>query len=142
MIQPIIGRQFPDKVIPLIDNAKRSIKIVVFDWRWYPNDPASSVQLFNQAFVRAVRRGVDVSAIINASDIIAILNSFGCHVKNLISKNIVHAKMIIVDDEFLVIGSHNFTQPAFTMNREISLLCDNVDDMSPYNKFFETLWLL
>ena len=142
MIQSIIGREFPDKVIPLIDNAKKSIKIVVFDWRWYPNDPAAAVQLFNQSFVRAIRRGVSVRVVCNIGDIFQHLQSIGAQCRKTISGNIVHSKMMIIDDEFLVIGSHNYTQHAFTMNREISLLCDNVEDMSPYNKFFETLWLL
>jgi hypothetical protein len=50
MIEAISGKQFPEKVIPLLDNSVKSIDIVVFDWRWYPNDPAASAQLFNQAF--------------------------------------------------------------------------------------------
>ncbi len=56
-METIIGKEFPQKVIPLIEQAKTSIDIVVFDWRWYPQDPGASVQLFNQAIVRAVRRG-------------------------------------------------------------------------------------
>jgi hypothetical protein len=31
MIESIVGSQFPKKVIPLIDSAKKSIDIVVFD---------------------------------------------------------------------------------------------------------------
>ena len=65
----IIGKEFPDKVIPLIDNAKYTIDIVVFDWRWYPQDPGASVQLFNQSIVRSVRRGVKVRAIANRNQI-------------------------------------------------------------------------
>ena len=65
MLQIISGSQFPKIVIPLIESAKSSIKVVVFDWRWYPHDAGKSVQLFNQSIVRAARRGCEVSGIVN-----------------------------------------------------------------------------
>ena len=50
----IIGAEFPKVLISKIDNAKTSIKIVVFDWRWYPNDMGNPCQLFNQSIVEVM----------------------------------------------------------------------------------------
>ncbi len=142
MYQVITGRQFPEKVVPLIDGAKHNIKIVIFDWRWYPNDSSSPAQLFNQAFVRACRRGVKVQVICNISDVFKFLENAGAVCRQTISKNMVHAKMMVIDDDFVVIGSHNYTQNAFTMNRELSVIISNENTFCDFNNFFNTLWLL
>jgi len=139
-MEPIIGNEFPEKVIPLIDEAKQTIRIIVFDWRWYPNDPANPVQLFNQALVRAVRRGVDVKAITNVDEILKILNSQKVKAKKWFSKTIVHAKMMIIDDEILIIGSHNYTEYAFTMNQEVSVIIRGAEHLGRFIKFFNNLY--
>jgi len=138
----IIGRDFPKKVIPLIDSALSSIRIIVFDWRWYPNDPGNPVQLFNQAIVRAVRRGVKVDAIANSDDIISVLKSVGVNAKKLSAKNLVHAKLLIIDDISIVIGSHNYSQSAFTMNFEVSIYISYFNGVDYLIKFFNSLWQL
>jgi len=140
MIEAIIGRQFVEKVIPLINEAKKSIDIIVFDWRWYANDAGSSVQLFNQSIVRAVRRGVRVRAIVNNSSILTTLVSLGCLARKLETKNLVHAKMMVLDSEIVVIGSHNYTQHAFTMNYELSVILRDEENISDFANFFNQLW--
>lgn len=140
MIQSIIGREFPDKVIPLIQNAQHTIKVIVFDWRLYPNDPANSVQIFNSAIAGACRRGVAVSCIANHTDIISALKTIGCEAKKLSAPNLVHVKMMLIDDKILVVGSHNYTQHAFTMNYELSVIIDDQPDLSRFTDFFNNLW--
>lgn len=139
MIGTIIGKNYPAKVIPLVDAAKFSIRIIVFDWRWYPNDPGNPVQLLNQALVRAVRRGVKVEAIANNNDIVAVLRSVGVDAKKLNIKNLVHAKLMIFDDNVVVIGSHNFSQAAFTTNMEASIIVSDFDGVSDFIHFFTSL---
>ena len=140
MFEPIIGDQFPKKVIPLIDSAKYSIKIIVFDWRWYPDDPGAAAQLFNQSIVRAVRRCVEVKVITNCEQIVKILNSLGCKAKKLYTKNLVHAKMMIIDNSVVVLGSHNYTQSAFTTNQEISICVSEVGNIDEFIKAFNFIY--
>lgn len=142
MIQSIVGSEFPKIVIPKIDEATKNIKIVVFDWRWYPASPANSVQLFNQALVRAARRGVVISALANNDDIVATLKSCGIDAKKAFTKNLVHAKLIVIDDRIVILGSHNYSQSAFTMNHEISVMFEDPEIALDYLKFFNSLWQL
>lgn len=135
----VIGVDFPKKVIPLFDIAKSEIKIIVFDWRWYPNDPSSPVQLFNQAIVRAVKRGVVVTALVNSNAIEQQLKNVGVAVKVCNTKKLMHAKMIIIDDKIVVVGSHNYTQNAFSMNHELSVILDGEFDVFPFANFFTSL---
>jgi len=139
-ITSIIGSQFPKIVIPKIDEAKTSIKIVVFDWRWYPNDIGNPCQLFNQSIVRASGRGVRVSVITNNGDIISILQSVGVKAQKLITKNLVHAKLMIIDDKVVIIGSHNYSQSAFTMNYEVSSMFEDADSAKVFSDFFSNLY--
>lgn len=141
-IKVISGRQYPANVIPIIDEAKISIDIVVFDWRWYPNNPGASCQLFNQAILRAVRRGVKIRVITNNDGTINILKKEGVEAKKVLTTRLVHAKALIVDSEIVVTGSHNFTQSAFQMNFELSVIIGPEIPKQAFVSFFENLLLL
>jgi phosphatidylserine/phosphatidylglycerophosphate/cardiolipin synthase-like enzyme len=138
----IVGKDFPKKVIPLIDLAKKTIKTVVYDWRWYPNDPGNAVQLFNQAIIRAVHRGVKVQAIANYDEVVAVLNANGISAKKISVQGLVHAKLMIIDDNIVIIGSHNYTHNAFILNKEISVALTDCENIEEFNIFFQSLWLL
>jgi len=143
MIEIIIGKEFTKKVIPLIDAAKVSLKIVVFEWRWYPNDPGCAAQLFNQAVIRAKKRGVKVQVVTNLNEGARMLREQGCEVKKLLSTNLMHVKLMIIDDGDCIIGSHNYTQNAFTINYEVSvILKENIatgDEKKRLLEFFNFL---
>lgn len=140
MIQVISGRQFPAVVIPLINSAKKSIDIVVFDWRWYGADPGASVQLFNQAILRAVKRGVKVRAIVNCHAMITMLKKYGVNAKQVIVQKLMHCKLMIIDQEKVITGSHNYTQSAFHLNVELSVLIEDQSTIPAFLQFYENLW--
>lgn len=140
MIKIISGSQFPQIVIPLIEAAKKSIRVVVFDWRWYPSDSGSSVQLFNQSIVRAAKRGVQVSGIVNNDQIVQIFRENGCDFKKIITPKLVHCKLMIIDDEIAVTGSHNYTASAFQMNLELSVVIDELEAITGLNQFYSNIW--
>ena len=142
MIESISGREYPKKVIPLINEAKNSIDIVVFDWRWYPQDPGAVCQLFNQSILRSARRGVKIRVIANNDQIIDILKKEGCSAKRLKTSKLVHCKLMIIDDQVVITGSHNFTQSAFQMNLELSVIIDEGVPNESFNLFFNNLWSL
>ena len=141
-MQTIIGKNYPKMVIPLIDKAVNSIKIVVFDWRWYGEDPANPCQLFNASIVRACKRGVNIQACVNSNAIALPLRENGINVKIPISKNLIHTKFIIIDDAFLIMGSHNFSQAAFTTNFETSVVLDDPLQINDFVLFFNNIWSL
>jgi len=139
-VDTIVGSQFPVKVIPLLDEAKKSIKIVVYDWRWYPQAPGQPVQKFNQAIVQARRRGVEVRAVTNTQEIVDILKREKCKAKRIVTPRLIHAKMMIIDDNVLIIGSHNYTQNAFTLNYEISVVIRGRQHFERLIEFFNNLF--
>lgn len=139
-IRHIIGNDFPKIVIPLIKGAKKSIKIIVFDWRLYPENPGASCQRFNQAIISAHKRGVDVRAITNTRETIKELKKINLKIKYLYSHNLVHIKLMIIDDEKIIVGSHNYSESAFERNLELSVLLDNPENKGRFIKFFNNLY--
>lgn len=139
-VQVLVGPEFPKKVIPLIESSKTSIDIIVFDWRWYPQDPGSTVQLFNQAIVRASRRKVKVQVLSQSPSIIPILKNLGIDAKKLQSRKLLHCKIMIIDKKILVTGSHNYSHSAFSTNYETSLIVEGASIVDRFNNFFNNLF--
>jgi phosphatidylserine/phosphatidylglycerophosphate/cardiolipin synthase-like enzyme len=137
---PVIAGEFIKKVIPFIDNAKCTIDICVFDWRWYPQDPASPCQLFNQAVVRARKRGVQVRAIINNQGLVNIFNELKIQSKKFVSGHLLHAKFMLIDQKIVITGSHNYTQSAFSSNYELSIILEDIENPDEFSNFFDKLW--
>lgn len=135
----IFGGEFPDKVLPLIEAAKSIIKIIVFDWRWYPSDPGCACQRFNNALIRARKRGIAISVLTNCEDTMQVLRKNGIVAKKPISSRLLHSKMMIIDQKVLLIGSHNYTQNAFTSNFEASVVLHDCDDLSKFDQYFNSL---
>lgn len=136
----LIGSQYPEEVGKLIDSAVCKIDILMFDWRWYRNDPFHPLQVFNQKMVRAVRRGVKIRAITNYNEVIDTLNLLGFYAKNLPVSNLMHSKLVIIDNKIVVTGSHNFTGNAFTSNFETSVIFHDEETAKKFSNYFENLW--
>lgn len=139
-ITPIICQDFIDIIIPEINKAEKSIKIIVYDWRWYHTAIGSPAQKFNSAILQAHKRGVKIQVITNIKHVIGILASCGIAAKKIITNKTVHSKIMIIDDKDLVIGSHNYTQNAFTLNFETSVLITDFDQIQRFIDFFNTLY--
>ena len=137
---PIISKDFPKYVIPLIESALFSIDIIVFDWRFYNNDPANPVSQFNQAIARACRRNVNVRCLVQNEGVVEKLTALGCWAKKLNSKRILHTKLLIIDKKRVIMGSHNYTQNAFSSNHEASIFVVLKDEKNALVEYFNNLF--
>lgn len=138
--ETIIGGEYPDKVGKLIDEAKSSIDILMFDWRWYKNDIAHPLQVFNQKLVCAVRRGVKIRCITNYIELVETLNLLGFYAKKWPQNNLLHSKLLIIDKKIVISGSHNLTGNAFCSNQETSLITDSESVAKNFCEYFENIW--
>jgi phosphatidylserine/phosphatidylglycerophosphate/cardiolipin synthase-like enzyme len=138
--EPILGNEFSKKVIPLINSADISINIMIFDWRWYPHKSNYATNAFNNAILKAKDRGVKIKVLTNGYDTRQALNSHGIVAKSIASSQLLHSKLIIVDEKHLVIGSHNFTQPAFISNIEASIMVKDCECIEDFINFFKNLY--
>jgi phosphatidylserine/phosphatidylglycerophosphate/cardiolipin synthase-like enzyme len=142
MNQVIIGKEYPTILTPLIEQAQHTIEILVFDWRWYKNEPNSTIQKFNNAILEASARGVKVRALVNNNIMPTILQLEKLSVKRVGTKKMMHVKMIIIDGKQIAIGSHNFSKNAFVFNHEVSTLSDDPNIIKRCQFYFNNLCLL
>jgi len=138
----IIGNEFSKKVIPLIEQAKSSIFIIVYDWRWYPDQIGSAIQKFNNAIIASSRKGKKVKVITNRPYINKILLQLDIKTKKIHSKKTLHTKLMIIDNKIAILGSHNYTMNAFTINHEISIILQDEQIVKRLILYFENLWQL
>lgn len=137
----IMGAKFVDQVVPLIDEARSRIDIVIFDWRLYPKQPTHPVSRLVDALKSAVQRGVKVRVVVANDGLRDALNRMGFESKRHDSQRMLHVKMMLIDKRFAIIGSHNYTQSAFTENLEVSLAVDLGTEENELTKYFYLLWL-
>ncbi len=142
MAEPIsiIANQYPHIVTPLIEGALHKIDIIVFDWRWYPTVKGSTISRFNNAILAAAHRGVAVRCLVNSDEVVKRLIDNGCDAKKVHSKKLLHTKMLLIDEQKLVIGSHNYTQSAFALNHEASVLLEMPSIDNDFVRYFNALW--
>lgn len=108
------NRDGPRQVVNLISSAKKSIKVALFTW---------TRQDFAEVLLKAMKRGVKVETVIDfgqshgvGAGVVKFLKQEKIPVRLSRSEGVFHHKMMIVDDEILLIGSANWTKAAFTKN--------------------------
>lgn len=126
-----------NNVLPLIQNAKKYVYIPTFI--------ITHDELANE-LINAKKRGVDVKLIIDATNVysrkskIKELRSAGVPVKVENYAGKIHSKSIIIDDEYIVAGSMNFSNSGENKNDENVLIIENKTLARYYKGFFEYLW--
>jgi phosphatidylserine/phosphatidylglycerophosphate/cardiolipin synthase-like enzyme len=81
---------------------------------------------------KARARGVDVTVILEGDDSVGrdnraaagYLSRKGVRVVFPRGRRTTHAKAVVIDDRYVMIGSHNLSHAALTRNRELSVLLD------------------
>jgi phosphatidylserine/phosphatidylglycerophosphate/cardiolipin synthase-like enzyme len=64
----------------------------------------------------------------------------GCEVKFGQIGVATHAKMIIIDQRVLVLGSHNVSKGSFSKNQGASIIVDGGEAIRAYIDYFTLLW--
>lgn len=126
-----------EAVIPIIHNSKKYIYIPTFLF---------THRALKTELIAAHNRGVDVRMIIDAT------NTHGVHsvfrelrqsgipikVENYAGK--MHSKTIIIDDEYLILGSANFSNSGENKNDENMLIIQNTKLANAYKNYFDYFW--
>lgn len=140
MTTTIIGKEFAGKVVPLIKDAKKNIDIIVYDWRFYPDQIGSEIQRFNHAIITANRKHIKIRGVTNSFTTISIFKKLNVEMRKPFTKGLMHTKLLLIDNKIAVLGSHNYTMNAFTINKEVSVIIDEKETVDRLQKYFNNLW--
>jgi phosphatidylserine/phosphatidylglycerophosphate/cardiolipin synthase-like enzyme len=150
-VEAIIGSDYYRKVSPVIRSASQKIDIIMYEWKWYSHEFAGGVQQLNNEIISKAREKVNVRVLLNIESMGHAITKINSRTASFLQQRGVivkfgqvgvatHAKMVIVDDRFCVVGSHNFSKGSFTRNQECSVLIEGGEAIRPFIDYFKLLW--
>jgi len=150
-VEAIIGSDYYRKVSPIIRSASQKIDIIMYEWKWYSHEFAGGVQQLNNEIISKAREKVNVRVLLNIESMGHAITKINSRTASFLQQRGVivkfgqvgvatHAKMVIVDDRFCVVGSHNFSKGSFTRNQECSVLIEGGEAIRPFIDYFKLLW--
>jgi competence ComEA-like helix-hairpin-helix protein len=136
-IKILADSAYYDTLLNFISHAEYRIDIILFVFKTTAS-PKNRPSLLIKALAQAQKRGVSVTVLLEESNYDAELNKENQATAKLLRKQGIsvrfdspkattHTKLVIVDNRFCIVGSHNFTHAALAYNNELSLLVDSTE---------------
>jgi cardiolipin synthase len=132
-VQLVTDAQYLPVAKRMIQEAKHSIQVMMFEMGYYDQHPNTPSNLLIKELIEARKRGVKVEVILEVregEDRITkrnrqtgkILSDGGVEVIYDPLFKTAHAKCMVVDEKLTLLGSTNWTYYALTNNNEVSVL--------------------
>ena len=146
----LINREYGAALLAGLREARSSIIVscYLFKITKYPDNMPRRIA---NELIRARQRGVAVSVILEQSrDESDFLNRENHATAALLSRNGIdvrfdslrktsHAKVVVIDDRFVFLGSHNLTHSALSRNNELSVRIDSPEMARKIKAYLGTL---
>lgn len=127
--------QYFPTLINFIKTANQRIEVAMFLFKTTTSKNNKPTLLVKE-LIKAQKRGVDVQVILEESGYSESINKENQQVAATLRTNDImvrfdspatttHTKLVLIDNRFCFVGSHNLTHSALAFNHEISLLLDN-----------------
>nr|MBF0222814.1 helix-hairpin-helix domain-containing protein [Desulfobulbaceae bacterium] len=134
-IKILADSTYYDTLLNFINYAEDRITITIFVFKT-TSSPKNRPSLVIQALTQAKKRGVAITVLLERSDYDDNLNKENENTAKLLRKKGIkvrfdspkattHSKIVVIDNRFCFVGSHNFTHSALAYNNELSLLVDS-----------------
>jgi competence ComEA-like helix-hairpin-helix protein len=128
-------KEYYKTLTSLIQHARHSIDMVMFIFKT-TSSPKNKPVLLVKELARAAKRKIRIRVILEKSNYDDKLNKENQKVAKKLRKNGIkvifdnprittHAKLVVVDNRYCLVGSHNLTHSALAYNHELSLLVDS-----------------
>jgi phosphatidylserine/phosphatidylglycerophosphate/cardiolipin synthase-like enzyme len=143
-VMPLLTpRHFAEHVLPLLRRARRRV--------WFQNQslkPDASrpeyMQLFEALRDLSTNPDIDTRVIARGDygphELLMALQEAGFEMSRIRLQNGCHTKGLVIDDDVVVVGSHNWTGQGTLANRDASLIIHHPDAVRFYADIFEYDW--
>lgn len=136
-------------ILARIREAKTNINLTMFVFKT-GRSTANRPGMIAAELISAARRGVRVRVFLEHSGYDEKLNLTNRQTAKLLQDNKIevifdsanvttHSKLVVVDDRYSFVGSHNFTHAALKYNNELSILIDDRKLARKLNAYMETI---
>lgn len=134
-IRILPDKEYFDTLISLIQDARQRIDLIMFVFKTTKSPKNRPTHIIRE-LIKARKRGVHVQVLLEKSGYDENLNKENKKVARLLKKNKItvkfdspdtttHTKLVVIDQQYSFVGSHNFTHSALAYNHEFSLLIDS-----------------
>jgi cardiolipin synthase len=134
-VKPLIKKEYYPEVLDIIRTAEKSIYLVMYGIQLKGRDEKDLVNTLLEELIEAKLRGVRVKVILETSgkeewgeyiteineEVMRMLRNEGIQIYLDDEKITTHAKVLVVDEQVTILGSHNWTFAAFKRNNESSV---------------------
>ena len=132
-VQLVMDAQYFQVAKKMIQEAKTSIQVMMFEMRYYDEHPNSPSNLLIKELIDAKKRRVKIEVILEVREEEDRTTQVNRRTGKMLSEGGVeviydplfkttHAKLMIVDSSLILLGSTNWTYYALTNNNEVSVL--------------------
>jgi phosphatidylserine/phosphatidylglycerophosphate/cardiolipin synthase-like enzyme len=132
-VQLVLDAQYLQVAKKMIQEAKHSIQVMMFEMGYYDEHPNTPSNLLIKELISAKKRGVKVEVILEVKEEEDRTTKRNRHTGKILSEGKVeviydsfskttHAKSMVVDGQLTLLGSTNWTYYALTTNNETSVL--------------------
>lgn len=151
-IIPANNRNYFSVVLDKLKNAKKSIYVIMFLASFYPQYPDSPTNQIINTIIKKKKEKLKVEIILDQSKskYFQHTNTENLKTANYLSENGIpvyldsldkttHSKLIIIDEKYVIIGSHNWTYSAIEKNNETSVIIESEELAKYYIRYFEKI---
>lgn len=140
-------KEYLGKLLQILDNANKSVYVVMYVVKYDPREVDDPVNTILEKLVELRGKGLDVKIVVDDEtyesyqDTIEYLKYNNIPVKLDESRSrTTHAKIVIIDEEVVLIGSHNWTESALSNNHETTLMVYSKDLAEQVVDYFYRIW--
>ena len=145
-VELISSGKYFDRVHSLLNEASKSVFVVMYSFRYYPEYPLSPSNILLQDLLNAKKRGVNVEVLLDVSNFDEKGAKENQKTGEILSRNGVkvhydkidvstHAKVVVIDSRYAVVGSHNWTYYGLSKNNEFSVVIDSEELAKELEKY-------
>ena len=140
----VIDRDYKGIILDNLKRTEKSVKVVMFVIK-YSDDIDSPVREILTEILSLKSKGVDIKFIMDKTTAVDYPQTTNFLIKNeiffkLYSNVTLHTKMVILDDKVVIFGSHNWTDSALNLNREVSFLTTDEKIVEKSKNYFEKIY--
>jgi phosphatidylserine/phosphatidylglycerophosphate/cardiolipin synthase-like enzyme len=132
-IQMVTDGQYFQVAKKMIQEAKTSIRVMMFEMGYYEKHPSTPSNLLIKELIEAQKRGIKVEVILEIREdddrttkrnrqTGKMLSAGGVEVIYDSLSKTMHAKLMVADGEIILLGSTNWVFSSLTSNNEVSVL--------------------
>lgn len=149
MVDVLLDREYYQSVKDDMENASETILVAMYSMIYDPGDLDDWANDLIRELVNAKDRGVNVTVIIENRTYFGYMNE-NLEAYQYLSENNVtvqldneddtdHMKLVIIDDNIVYVGSHNWSESGLYYNHETSVKIVSEDIAEIFTAYFETI---